>query len=171
VLDADSTLRFPDFRAEERTFALIAQLAGRAGRGPRGGGVLVQTASPEAEAIQRAARHDTAGFLRGELERREALGYPPFADLIRIVCSAEDPYRAHEASERIGRYLGRRLSAASEVLGPASLFRLRGRHRYQLVVKTHERQAAVAAAGAAVDRAAREKSLREVALSVDVDPQ
>ena len=73
VLDADSTLRFPDFRAEERTFALIAQLAGRAGRGPKGGRVLVQTRSPDAPAIVAAARHDADGFLRGELERRRAL--------------------------------------------------------------------------------------------------
>ena len=65
VLDADSTLRFPDFRAEERTFALIAQLAGRAGRGPRGGRVLVQTNAPDAPAIVAAARHDADGFLQG----------------------------------------------------------------------------------------------------------
>jgi primosomal protein N' (replication factor Y) len=171
VLDADSTLRFPDFRAEERTFALIAQLAGRAGRGPKGGRVLVQTASPEAEAIQHAAHHDTEGFLRGELARREALGYPPFADLIRVVCSAPAEAPAREAAQRIAAYLGRALSSGSQVLGPAPLFRLRGRFRHQLVVKTRERAAAVAAAGAAVDRAARERSLREVALSVDVDPQ
>ena len=95
VLDADSTLRFPDFRAEERTFALIAQLAGRAGRGPRGGHVLVQTASPDAPAILAAAQHDTEGFVTGELGRREALRYPPFSDLIRIVFLAEDgPRRA-----------------------------------------------------------------------------
>ena len=90
VLDADSTLRFPDFRAEERTFALIAQLAGRAGRGPQGGRVLVQTRSPDAPSIDAAARHDADGFLAGELERRRALRYPPFADLIRVVRSALD---------------------------------------------------------------------------------
>src|ERR1700742_676266 len=72
VLDADSTLRFPDFRAEERTFALIAQLAGRAGGGPRGGHVLVQTTAPDAAAIEAASRHDTPGFVAGELARREA---------------------------------------------------------------------------------------------------
>ena len=93
VVDADATLRFPDFRAEERTFALIAQLAGRAGRGPRGGRVLVQTTAPEAPAIAAAARHDTAGFVAGELERRRALEYPPFADLIRIVCSGPEAGR------------------------------------------------------------------------------
>ena len=99
VLDADSTLRFPDFRAEERTFALIAQLAGRAGRGPQGGRVLVQTTAPDAPAIEAAAQHDTEGFLAGELERRRALRYPPFADLIRVVVSAvpAEPVRAAAA--------------------------------------------------------------------------
>ena len=88
VVDADGTLRFPDFRAEERTFALVAQLAGRAGRGPGGGRVLVQTLAPDAPSIAAAARHDADGFLDGELARREALRYPPFSHLIRIVCSA-----------------------------------------------------------------------------------
>ncbi|HYB24324.1 MAG TPA: primosomal protein N', partial [Solirubrobacteraceae bacterium] len=80
VLDADATLRFPDFRAEERTFALIAQLAGRAGRG-RDGRVLVQTIAPEARSIVHAARHDSHGFIAGELERRRALRYPPYSHL------------------------------------------------------------------------------------------
>ncbi len=99
VLDADSTLRFPDFRAEERTFALIAQLAGRAGRGPAGGRVLVQTTAPDAPSIEAAARHDADGFLAGELERRRELRYPPFADLIRVVVSAAaaEPVRAAAA--------------------------------------------------------------------------
>ena len=99
VLDADSTLRFPDFRAEERTFSLIAQLAGRAGRGPEGGRVLVQTTAPDAPSIEAAARHDSDGFLAGELERRRALRYPPFADLVRVVVSAEsaEPVRAAAA--------------------------------------------------------------------------
>jgi primosomal protein N' (replication factor Y) len=109
VLDADSTLRFPDFRAEERTFALIAQLAGRAGRGPRGGRVLVQTATPDAPSIVAAARHDSDGFLAGELARRKALRYPPFADLVRVVCSAPDaaPARAAAGVPRSERLRGR----------------------------------------------------------------
>src|SRR5437867_2154151 len=88
VLDADATLRFPDFRAEERTFALVAQLAGRSGRGPAGGRVIVQALDPEARALRHAAAHDAEGFLAGELERRRALRYPPFAHLIPIVCSS-----------------------------------------------------------------------------------
>jgi primosomal protein N' (replication factor Y) len=169
VLDADSTLRFPDFRAEERTFALITQLAGRAGRGPRGGRVLVQTSSPDAPSIAAAARHDAEGFLAGELERRRALRYPPFADLIRVVCSAEAPAPARAAAGAVAGALAG--LPATEVLGPAPLFRLRGRDRFQVVVKTAERAAAVSATGAAVEAAARDRAHREVAFSVDVDPQ
>ncbi len=169
VLDADSTLRFPDFRAEERTFALIAQLAGRAGRGERGGRVLVQTSAPDAPAIAAAARHDARGFLAGELERRRSLGYPPFADLIRVVCSAEDGAAARAASGMVAA--GVQGVPRTDVLGPAPLFRLRGRERFQVVVKTGARAEAVRATGAAVEAAARDKAHRDVAFSVDVDPQ
>jgi primosomal protein N' (replication factor Y) len=169
VVDADSTLRFPDFRAEERTFALIAQLAGRAGRGPQGGRVLVQTMSPDAPAIVAAARHDTRGFVTGELGRRRALAYPPFADLIRVICSGEEPAAPRAAA---GEIAGAAAAApGATVLGPAPLFRLRGRHRSQVVVKAHDRAAAIAAVRVAVDRAANRREHRDVAFSVDVDPQ
>jgi len=104
VLDADATLRFPDFRAEERTFALIAQLAGRVGRGANGR-VLVQTIAPEARSILHAAGHDSDGFLAGELERRRALDYPPFSHLIRIVCSAVESPRARAAAMAVSEHL------------------------------------------------------------------
>jgi primosomal protein N' (replication factor Y) (superfamily II helicase) len=168
VVDADSTLRFPDFRAEERTFALIAQLAGRAGRGPRGGHVLVQTTAPDAPAIVAAAQHDTRGFVAGELARRRALDYPPFADLIRIVCSADEPAAPRAAAGEIAAAAAEARSAS--VLGPAPLFRLRGRHRSQVVVKAHDRVAAIAAVRTAVDRAANRTEHRGVSFSVDVDP-
>jgi primosomal protein N' (replication factor Y) len=171
VLDADSTLRFPDFRAEERTFALIAQLAGRAGRGGEGGRVLVQTTSPDAEAVRTAAHHDAEGFLAGELARRRALRYPPFADLVRVVAASEDPAAARSAGDAVARAIRAGVGERTEVLGPAPLFRLRGRERWQVVVKTGERPVAVLATGAAVEGAAREKAHRAVAFSVDVDPQ
>ena len=172
VLDADSTLRFPDFRAEERTFALIAQLAGRAGRGPEGGRVLVQTTAPDAPSIEAASRHDAEGFLAGELERRRGLRYPPYADLIRVIASAEAPEPVRAATARLaGEIAAGVTDGRSEILGPAPLFRLRGRERRQVVVKTAEREAAVRAVAAAVEAAARDRSLREVAFSVDVDPQ
>ena len=121
VLDADATLRFPDFRAEERTFALIAQLAGRVGRGGEGR-VLVQSIAPEARSIVHAARHDSDGFLAGELERREALRYPPFSHLIRVVCSAVDPAPARAAASALRERL-RIVPPGSDasVLGPAAV--------------------------------------------------
>jgi primosomal protein N' (replication factor Y) len=192
VLDADATLRFPDFRAEERTFALIAQLAGRVGRGGDGR-VLVQTIAPQARSILHAANHDSDGFLAGELERRSALAYPPFSHLIRIVCAAVEPDRALAAATAVrdrlsactrdtgagnGPVVGDNpvVGAGPVVLGPAALFRLRGRERQVLVVKAAERRPAVEAVGEAVRQAAAADrrssgSPAIVNFSVDVDPQ
>jgi primosomal protein N' (replication factor Y) (superfamily II helicase) len=183
VLDADATLRFPDFRSEERTFALIAQLAGRAGRGGEGR-VLVQTIAPDARPIVAAARHDSAGFIEEELRRRLALGYPPYAHLIRIVLAAERAQDARSAAHAVRAALIEGLlehdlagggaeepQARPVVLGPASLFRLRGRERQTLVVKAKRRRPAVAAVGAAVANVAAERCHRAVSFSVDVDPQ
>jgi primosomal protein N' (replication factor Y) len=169
VLDADATLRFPDFRAEERTFALIAQLAGRVGRGGEGR-VLVQTIAPQARAIVLASRHDSEGFLSSELERRLALGYPPFSHLIRVVCSAVESSDAQSAALAL-RTLLSPCSPGSDVLGPAALFRLRGRERRVLLLKAGERRPAVAAIGEAVRRVASSGEHAGVNFSVDVDPQ
>jgi primosomal protein N' (replication factor Y) len=168
VMDADQTLRFPDFRAEERTFALVTQLAGRAGRGPGGGTVLVQTLAPTARAIQHASRHDADGFLADELARRGALRYPPFGTMIRVVCSATEPERAHATATALRARIA---PPGAVVLGPAPLFRLRGRARVQLVVKTAERAAAIAAVGAAVGSLGSAAARDKVSISVDVDPQ
>jgi primosomal protein N' (replication factor Y) (superfamily II helicase) len=171
VLDADATLRFPDFRAEERTFALIAQLAGRVGRGGAGK-VLVQSIAPEARSIVHAARHDSDGFLAGELERREALRYPPYSHLIRVVCAAVDPAPAYAAANALRERLHSMPPGPdSSVLGPASLFRLRGRERQVLIVKAAERRPAVHAVGEAVRRVAATREHAGVSFSVDVDPQ
>ncbi len=166
VVDADATMRFPDFRAEERTFALVAQLAGRAGRSRAGGRVMVQTLAPGAEAIRFAAAHDADGFLAGELARREALRYPPFSTLIRVVCSAGEPGPAHAAAQAVRDRLD-----GQPVLGPAALFRLRGRERAQLVVKAADRRAAVEAVRGAVEAVSADRGHRAAAFSVDVDPQ
>jgi primosomal protein N' (replication factor Y) len=171
VLDADATLRFPDFRAEERTFALVAQLAGRSGRGPRGGRVLVQTIAPEAPAIAHASSHDAVGFLAGELERRRALRYPPYSHLVRVEVTSPDAARAEAASEAIRDALAPGLPDGSELLGPAPRFRLRARHRRQLLVKSSDRGAGVAAVREAVEAVSAARLLRGVALGVDVDPQ
>jgi primosomal protein N' (replication factor Y) (superfamily II helicase) len=171
VLDADATLRFPDFRAEERTFALVSQLAGRSGRGERGGRVLVQTLAPEAPSISAAARHDAAGFIAGELDRRRELGYPPFSHLVRVELTAEVAVDAQAAAEHLGERMAASLAADASLLGPAPRFRLRGRHRRQLLIKSPRRAPAVAAVREAVEGAASERALRKVSVSVDVDPQ
>jgi primosomal protein N' (replication factor Y) len=168
VIDADQTLRFPDFRSEERTFALLTQLAGRAGRGDAGGKVLVQTLAPDARSILHAARHDADAFLDHELAQRRALGYPPFGSMIRIVCAAGDTSSATELAARLHELLS---LPGLVVLGPAPLFRLRGRARSQLVVKAADRPAAISAVGRAVDAMAATASRRKVSVSVDVDPQ
>jgi primosomal protein N' (replication factor Y) (superfamily II helicase) len=171
ILDADATLRFPDFRAEERTFALVAQLAGRSGRGAAGGKVLVQTLAPQAASIAHAARHDATGFLAEELERRRALRYPPFAHLIRVGLSSEDGGRLESAAELIRDGLEVALPADAELLGPAPMFRVRDRERRRLLVKADDRPRAVDAVREVVEAAIAGRALREVALGVDVDPQ
>jgi primosomal protein N' (replication factor Y) len=168
VLDADAQLRFPDFRAEERTFALVAQLAGRSGRGSAGGRVVVQALDPEARALRHAAAHDADGFLAGEVERRQALRYPPFAHMIRVVCASEEPGKETAAATAIR---DRVQVPGTSVLGPAALFRLQGRERAQLVIKAAERIPAVTAVRGAVEAVAADRLHRGVVLSVDVDPQ
>jgi primosomal protein N' (replication factor Y) (superfamily II helicase) len=165
VVDADTGLALPDFRAEERTFQLLTQLAGRSGRDAPGR-VIVQTFQPDARPIAFAARHDVAGFLAGELERRRELGYPPFRHLVRIVVAGPEPDAPVLALTELRDRLG-----GTGLAGPAPLLRLRGRHRAQLIAKTeHPRRIAGRAAqllGAAAP-AMRKAGLTAV---VDVDPQ
>jgi primosomal protein N' (replication factor Y) len=168
VLDADSTLRFPDFRAEERTFALVAQLAGRSGRGRRGGRVIVQALEPDAGALLHAAAHDSAGFIAGELPRREVFGYPPYGHLIRVVCSSSEAGPDHAAAEAVRELIE---AAGVPALGPAPLFRRQGRHRSQLVVRSRERDKAIAAVREAVEQVAAGRAHAHAAFAVDVDPQ
>jgi primosomal protein N' (replication factor Y) (superfamily II helicase) len=165
VIDADLGLAMPDFRAEERTFQLVTQLAGRSGR-EAPGRVIVQTFQPDAPALLYAARHDVSGFLAEELARRQALGYPPFRHIVRVLVSgrnAEGPLRAlTELKSRL---------PDDGVIGPAPLPRLRGRHRAQLVAKTDAPRAVATQAGRWLAAAAT--SMRKAGLSatVDVDPQ
>jgi primosomal protein N' (replication factor Y) len=165
VVDADTGLGLPDFRAEERTFQLLTQLAGRSGRDAPGR-VVVQTFQPDARAITFAARHDVSGFNAGELERRRALGYPPFKHLVRVVVTGAESRDALRALEELRDGLPR-----AELLGPAPLLRLRGKHRAQLVGKTDAPRALatrIAALLAAAAPAMRRAGLNAV---VDVDPQ
>jgi primosomal protein N' (replication factor Y) len=171
ILDADATLRFPDFRAAERTFAMVAQLAGRSGRGAAGGEVIVQTLAPTAPSIVNAAAHDAGTFLAAEVERRRALRYPPFSHLTRIVLKAESEGRLERAAGELAEALSPALPDGTDLLGPAPMFRVRNRHRRRLLLKASDREATVAVVRETVERLAADRALREVAISVDVDPQ
>jgi primosomal protein N' (replication factor Y) len=145
VVNADVALHVPDFRSAERTFQLLSQVAGRAGRGPKGGKVLVQTFTPQHPAVALAAKHDYAGFVAGELAHRRAHNYPPFQRLARVIIRSREQHTGAEFAERMaGAFQAalQKLSANGPVevrlLGPAEapVFRLKGFYRYHFQLQS-----------------------------------
>jgi primosomal protein N' (replication factor Y) len=167
VVDADTGLAIPDFRAEERTFQLVTQLAGRSGRDAPGK-VLVQTFQPDATPLAYAARHDVAGFLAWELERRKELVYPPFSHLVSLVVSGP---AMPDALRALGELRTALTLPGVELLGPAPLLRLRGRHRAQLLAKTGSPRSFASRAAALLAAAAPAMRRDGLSAVVDVDPQ
>jgi primosomal protein N' (replication factor Y) (superfamily II helicase) len=165
VIDADTALALPDFRAEERTFQLITQLAGRSGRDAPGR-VLVQTFQPDARPIAYAARHDVGRFLAEELGRRRDLDYPPYRHIVLINTSGPHLGPAVKALEELKMGL-----RGVDVLGPAPVLRLRGRYRAQLVAKTDQPRAVAAQAARLLAAAAPAMRRAGLTAVVDVDPQ
>jgi primosomal protein N' (replication factor Y) len=167
VVDADTGMALPDFRAEERSFQLVTQLAGRSGRDAPGR-VLVQTYQPDARPIELAARHAVDEFLAGELERRRELGYPPFQHLVRVVVSGAGPDGPVTVLNELRAGLE---GFDGQLLGPAPLLRLRNRSRAQLLVKTANPRPVAARAARLLAAAAPAMRKDGLAASVDVDPQ
>ncbi|HXV58931.1 MAG TPA: primosomal protein N', partial [Gaiellaceae bacterium] len=170
VVDADTAMALPDFRADERTFQLVTQLAGRSGRDAPGR-VLVQTFQPDSRPVALAARHAVEEFLAEELERRRALGYPPFRHLVRIVVTGPD---GAAGPDRVLAELRAGLERAGvdcDLLGPAPLLRLRGRRRAQLLAKTGSPRAVASTAARLLAAAAPAMRRDGLTASVDVDPQ
>jgi primosomal protein N' (replication factor Y) len=169
VIDADTGMALPDFRAEERAFQLVTQLAGRSGRDAPGR-VLVQTFQPDSRPVALAARHDVEEFIAGELERRRELGYPPFRHLVRLVVSgpSADGPAAVLTELRAGLEA---VATEAELLGPAPLLRLRGRHRAQLLAKTATPRPLAALAAKLLNAASPAMRRDGLSVSVDVDPQ
>ena len=141
VLNADLSLRMPDYTAPERTFQLLTQVAGRAGRGGAPGRVIIQTYSPDHYAVQSAAAHDYASFYEAEMRLRALLDYPPYGRLARILCSARTVAAADELAETVRDRLARAAAASieppPEIIGPSEPWpaRLRGRWRRQIVLR------------------------------------
>lgn len=138
VISADVSLNIPDFRSAERSFQLMTQAAGRAGRGEEQGKVVIQTCQPDHPAILSAAKQDYLKFYEGELAVRKAVGYPPFSDIFQIVISDEDCEKAERSADRCARRLRSTVPEGIAVLGPAisPINSIGGKYRYQLLVKS-----------------------------------
>jgi primosomal protein N' (replication factor Y) len=141
IISADTALHLPDFRSGERTFQLMTQVAGRAGRSRLGGRVILQTYSPLHYAIQAAARHDYSAFYRHEIAFRFEHAYPPAAPLVRLVYHNASPREAEAGASRVAAQLSERLAQlglpATDIMGPAPAFfqRIREKYRWQVVIR------------------------------------
>ena len=173
VLDADVALHLPDFRAAERTYQLIVQVAGRAGRGRVPGEVFVQTCTPEHPAITAAVLDDERLFLDAELEERREAGYPPYVRLVSLLFSGRDEAAVERAAGEVGRALRPVAETAGvAVLGPApqALARLRNQHRWHLLLKGTNAGALREVARVGLDAAEGNLRARGVKVVPDVDP-
>jgi len=141
VISADTGLNFPDFRSSERTFQLLCQVAGRAGRGVKAGKVIIQTYSPDNYTIEAAAKHDYLGFYYREIDYRRRYNYPPFSQLVRLVYSHTNEELCRREAERVYRLIldkrAREGMIGFNIIGPvpAFAFRARGRYRWQLFLR------------------------------------
>jgi len=170
VLLTDSTLGLPDFRAAERTWQLLTQVAGRAGRGETPGEVIVQTARPDHYAVASAITQDARAFYEVELRARRALRYPPFTVLAQVLARSRKLERASEMARRVAEAVRRFGAGRVQVLGPAPapIARRRGEYRIQVLARAASRKRLIGALGAMLDRAEEEGFARS--LIVDVDP-
>ncbi len=172
VISADTMLNLPDFRSSERTFQLILQVAGRTGRGPKGGRVVVQSFNPRHYSITYAAAHDYEGFARKELEYRKQLNYPPFGKLARIVFRSRQEDRAKEKSLSVADKLKEMVKANEnhlEILGPSPspVTRINNMFRWHLLLKAQDYESIHDAVQGVADMLKPSKSVQAV---VDVDP-
>jgi primosomal protein N' (replication factor Y) len=173
VILADQSLAFPDFRASERTFQLLSQVAGRAGRGDMPGRVVFQTYQPDHPAVQLAARHDYDGFYRTELEARRELGYAPFSRLVAVRVDAGDDAKAKRVVgglADLASSLAPVRDGAVRLLGPAPapIARLRGRYRHRFLLRSADRRALRRVAAAIAARI--DEGVSPARASVDIDP-
>ena len=170
VADADTGLYVPDFRAAERTFQLLTQVAGRAGRGMQPGRVLVQTWNPDVACIRMALDRDERGFYAEELGIRDRLGYPPFAELTRVLLASPEDGRAEAAARHLSRLLVRHFPP-QELRGPVRLPSLKGQERWHLLVAARDGHRARSVLRQALEQLAEPYRRRGVRRLVDVDPE
>ncbi|WP_449241310.1 replication restart helicase PriA [Desulfoscipio gibsoniae] len=176
VVNADSTLHMPDFRAGERTFQLLAQVAGRTGRGDKPGEVLIQTHTPEHYAVRAASRHNYQAFFQSEIAVRKEMGYPPFAKMVRLLVYGKDDTAVQEAAEkiytRLNGFVQEQDGGKIMIVGPAPapLPRLKEDYRWHIILWSadyRQLRLAVKRFWLATGGAAPGKALK---MSIDVDP-
>jgi primosomal protein N' (replication factor Y) (superfamily II helicase) len=173
VLDADVSLHLPDFRAAERTYQLLVQVAGRSGRGRQAGEVLIQTCTPEHAAVAAASRHDERAFLDHELRERRDAGYPPFRRLVALRFAGKDAARVERAAMSCAEALDPAVEKHGvERLGPAPqpIARLRGQHRWHVLLKGSTSGPLHTLAHAARTAHDSSEHAHSVRMIVDVDP-
>ncbi|MDD2233418.1 MAG: primosomal protein N' [Desulfitobacteriaceae bacterium] len=178
VIAADQALNMPDFRARERTFQLLTQVSGRAGRSKKAGEVVIQTYSPADRAIVKAAAHDFAGFFWDEIRYRQNLGYPPFTHLIRVLLLHEVEEKVIRAAHDLAAFLRARMTGPEygnteiDILGPApALFlRLKNRYRWQVAVKAKRMDILRAFLHLGVKDLYNSPSSNGINLNIEVDP-
>lgn len=170
VLNADSILGYPDFRSAEKTFYLLTQVAGRAGRGERRGRVLIQTAFPTHYAIQHALQHDYEAFYQSEIEFRQTFHYPPATSMIALLFRGENVVAVDKAAADAGRRLEEAIQplAGTRMQGPAPapLARIKGVHRFQILLRSPQRTAL----RKAVEAVMVGRRWPGVDVAIDVDP-
>ncbi|MDO8736923.1 MAG: primosomal protein N', partial [Thermoleophilia bacterium] len=170
VVNADLSLQFPEFRAEEQTFALLLQLSGRSGRAEKPGRVVIQTWNADIECIRMAANQAVEEFYTAELERRRRLGYPPWLHLVNILCHSRESAKASKAAGFLGEKV-KAVLTTERLLGPADLFRLKGWARSHVLVKTDSIERTLAAIKPVIEHYREPYRTRGVRIVVDVDPQ
>jgi primosomal protein N' (replication factor Y) len=171
VISADSSLSLPDFRAAERTFQLLTQVAGRAGRGELPGRVLIQTYYPEHYAIQDAVKQDCPAFYERETQFRRAMAYPPFTALANVIVRDTDLEKAIRWSRQLSEYLSPHDGKGLRILGPAAapIAKLKREHRFQFLLKSPKRSLLARVLGGAMTYLGL-KEIPETAVMVDMDP-
>jgi primosomal protein N' (replication factor Y) (superfamily II helicase) len=174
IMAADGLLHHADYRAAERTFQTLTQVAGRAGRGEDVGKVILQTYAPEHPVIRAVERHDYHSFIAMELEQREVLGYPPYGSLVSIRFSGRNEAEVAETARKIAEACGNGATSNLEILGPApaSIMRVADRYRWQILLKWEENDKNLQRSPHLQLDWSKLRSLcpRSVSMLVDVDP-
>jgi primosomal protein N' (replication factor Y) len=172
VISADTSIHLPDFRAGERTFQLLTQVSGRAGRGDIPGEVVIQTYLPDGDAVQCALEHDFLKYAQIEMEMRKPLGYPPYGRMALILFKGKDETLVSNTAANCADELRQSVSAGVEILGPvqAPLARIKRTYRWQVVLKSESPARLNSFCRLAREQFGSQSRRSQVVLSIDVDP-